>query len=294
MRVLIHQGGPMDAASGPAPLERVEEELQRGSADLVLLSELALSPYYAVSTTPVPTGPVRIDGPEVAAAIGIAKRHSTLIALPFAEREDGPAGVAYNSIVLVGPDGPLEGLVVTGPETGSLVPTYRKVHLSENRSGAVGVHEKYHFRAGAGFVVWETPIGRIAPLICYDRSFPESWRAVADAGAAIVLVPMATSRPERVRMLEAELSVAAVQNGVFALAACKGGTERFDGAEVTYSGGSMVVGPDGTIRARAEAAIGDVFLRAELDPADLAAYGGTFHYRRDRRPDAYGRPNPAR
>lgn len=291
-RVLVHQGGGVSAPVDLAPLEDLDRELERGAADLVLLSELALSPYFAVSAAPVVGGAVRVEGPEVGEAVRVAKRHDVLVALPFAEAAPASGERCFNSIALVGPDGVCDGRYVSGPAAGSAAPTYRKVHLSDNRSGAVGVREPLHFGPGSGFVVWDTPLGRVAPLICYDRSFPESWRAVADAGAEVVVVPIATSRPERLRMLEAELAVAAMQNGVFVVAACKGGTERLGTTEVTYSGGSMVIGPDGIVRARAETAVGNVFLRAELDPADLTAYEATFHYQRDRRPDAYRTVDP--
>ena len=290
IRVLVHQGGPIDRSLSTAVLERVSAELEREPADLVVLSELALSPYFAASRASAVGSSVPVSGPEVRAAAALAGRYGVHLVLPFAEAAG--RGVTFNSVALLGPDGLVPGRLVSGPRAGIATPTYRKVHLSENASATPGVHEKYHFTPGDGFVVWDTAFGHVAPLICYDRSFPESWRAVAAAGAEIAVVPMATSRPERVRMLESELTVAAVQNGIFVVAACKGGSETLDGGHVAYSGGSMVVGPSGTVIDRADAGIGDVFLRAMLDPRALEEYAGTFHYARDRRPNAYLYPAP--
>ena len=218
-------------------------------------------------------------------ATDIAASHGCLIALSIAIGFD--RGVVRNSVVLIDAAGPIPGIRVSGPRFGEFTSTFDKVHLSENNSADPGVHEKYHFAPGDGFVLWETKIGRIAPLVCYDRSFPESWRTVADAGAEVVVVPIATSRPERVRMLEAELSVAAMHNGVFVLAACKAGIEVWDGQAVTYSGGSMAIGPDGVVIARAATSDGNQVLRVVLDPEAIKGYPGTFHYARDRQPSAY-------
>lgn len=285
IRVLVHQGGPIGAPLSLSALDRISAALDEEPADLVVLSELSLSPYFPTTHEPAGGSLTRVDGPEIRAAEALATRHRVLLVLPFAEA--GARGVAYNSAALVGPDGLVPGRMVSGRRAGADVLAYRKVHLSENAGATPGVHEKFHFTAGDGFLVWPTPLGVIAPLICYDRSFPESWRAVAASGAEIVVLPMATSRPERVRMLEAELTVAAVQNGVFVVAACKAGSETIHDATVGYSGGSMVVAPDGSIVARAAAGDPDVLLRAVVDRQALEDYPRTFHYSRDMRPDAY-------
>ena len=288
IRVLVHQGGPVVWPRSTSVLTRLARELDRSAADLVVLSELAFSPYFATAEAIQPDSAATLDGPEVAEAVVVARAHDCLIALPLAL--SGGRGTVRNTCVLVGPDGLVTGRMVSGPNVGAASTVFAKVHLSENRSASPGVHEKYHFVPGDGFLTWGTRLGVVAPLICYDRSFPEAWRTVADSGAEIVVVPIATSRPERVRMLEAELTVAALQNGVFVVAACKAGTETVDGGTVIYSGGSLVVGPDGAVIRRAPSADGDLFFRATLDLEALERYPRTFHYARDRRPGAYLRP----
>ncbi len=285
VRVLIHQGGAAVSALSTAVLARVSAELAVAPADLVVLSELALSPYFATTTAIQPSSAVMVDGPEVAEAIEVARVNKCLIVLPLALASG--RGAVRNACVLLGPDGLVPGRMVSGPRAGTAAPAFAKVHLSENRSTTPGVHEKYHFIPGDGFLIWDTPLGQIAPLICYDRSFPEAWRTVADSGAELVVVPIATARPERVRMLEAELSVGAVQNGVFVVAACKAGPETIGNDTVTYSGGSVAIGPDGAVIERAPSPGGDIFFRATLERAALERYPRTFHYARDRRPGAY-------
>src|SRR3972149_2169156 len=126
IRVLVHQGGPIDRSLSTAVLERGSAELEREPADLVVLSELALSPYFAASRAAAAGG----SGPGAAPGGGVT------------------------SVALLGPDGRVPGRLVSGPRAGIATPTYRKVHLSENASATPGGHEKYHFTPGDGFVVW--------------------------------------------------------------------------------------------------------------------------------------------
>ena len=292
--VLVVQGGPIPwrpRGNTAALAEFVDERLAEQHAQLVVFSELCLTPYFAASRDRswLSEGHTHADE-EIKLLRSIAERHGTHLVVPFAER-DPDASTLYNSTLIIDGNGSIVmGRYCSGPRIGQQTPTFRKVHLSENNSTDPGVHEKYFFTPGEGFVVFDTELGRIAPVICYDRSFPESWRAVADAGAQIVLVPIATARPERVRMLQEELTVAAVQNGVFVVAACKGGSEAGPNALIDYSGGSMVITPSGKVLEQAPLREGDLAIRAQLEATELSVHAQTFHYRRDRRPEAYQQP----
>lgn len=267
----------------------IEPELERQPADLVVLSELATTPFFSVAIDrDWLTAGETLDSPGMSALARLAQAASTHILVPFCER--GGAGELYNAAALFGPDGkPLLGTTVTGPRRGEPASTYRKVHLSENNNTDPGVHEKYYFRPGDGFVVWDTPFGRLGILICYDRSFPEAWRAVRLAGASIVAIPVASSRPERAALFARELELGAVYNGVFAIGACKGGGEELaDGnGSITYFGASQIVSPMGESIAQGPLGEGPAFVRAQLDPALLETHERTYHLMRDRRPDAY-------
>jgi N-carbamoylputrescine amidase len=285
VRIGVWQGGPCHGPLNASVIDRVAEQ-DLSDIDLLVMSELALSPYIAVSPVAMPESAVAVDGPEFERLAELAAASATWLVVSFVERGTG-SGVSYNSVALIGPDGLCAGEVVSGRQRGTSALTYRKVHLSENRSAVTGVHEKYHFKPGDGFLVWRTPLGTIAPIICYDRSFSESWRTVKAAGAEIVVVPIATSRPERVRMLEAELVVAAVQTGVVVASACKSGREELAGATTEYSGGSIIIAPDGEVLARAESGSGDCCVSASVGPDRFRSYARVFHYDRDRRPEAY-------
>jgi beta-ureidopropionase len=289
----------VSAGCGPQPWQahgggsRVADWLQASlegrEVNLVILSELALTPFFSVSRDPswLDAGEP-LDGPELAAVAEAARKLGSYVLAAFAER-DSRTGALFNSAVLIGPDGDIrEGRFCSGHRTGESTAVYRKVHLSENWNADPGVHEKYFFRGGDGFVVYETAFGIFAPLICYDRSFPESWRAVRLGGARFVGVPAAFSRPERVKTFELELQVAAVQNGIFAIAASKGGPERVGGeGSVDYAGGSCVVSPLGDVLARGSGVPGAELVSCTLDIGLLVEHDRTYHLMRDRRPDAY-------
>lgn len=289
--VLVAQLGPQPwstAGGGEGVAAFLRAQLGDASVDLVVLSELATTPYFPTSREKrwINAGEPLL-GPETAPLAELAAQAQTYLVLPFAER--GRDGGLYNSAALIGPDGePRVGRYCTGPRCGESTQTYRKVHLSENRNADPGVHEKYYFRPGEGFVIFETEFGKLAILICYDRSFPESWRAVRLAGARLVALPVVSSRPERAKAFAAELDVAAVQHGVFALAASKGGTESVDGvADVTYFGASRAVSPMGEVLVEGPTATGPEALRCRLDLHDIAVHDKTFHFLRDRRPELY-------
>ncbi len=100
-----------------------------------------------------------------------------------------------------------------------------------------------------GAPVYHTKFGEIGVAICYDRHYPEYMRALALNGAEIVFVPQAGAVDEWPRGLyEAELQVAAFQNGFFT-ALCNSVGEE---SKLTFSGGSFVCDPDGKVIARAD------------------------------------------
>jgi N-carbamoylputrescine amidase len=132
--------------------------------------------------------------------------------------------------------------------------------------------------------VYETAAGRIGVAICYDRHYPEVMRSLALQRADLVVVPQAGMVGEWPDGLyEAELRVAAFQNGYFTALANRVGAEP----GIEFAGESFVCDPDGRVIARA-AASEEAILFADLD-ADVAA---TSHARRlflrDRRPEIVG------
>ncbi len=267
---------------------RLVELLDRGTAgrqpDLVLFSELATTPYFCGADDRRWFGHAEaLDGPSVRLMQDEAKRRQTYILLPFYERGRVP-GEFYNSAVLIDAAGELvPGILPDGRR----VDCYRKCHIPDTYSYEPGLNERYYFKGGPGLPTFETELGRVGVLICYERSFPEAWRTLALQGVQVVLCPVAAYGPARAESFVYELRTAAHQNGVFVVASNKGGPETVE-AERVFGGDSVIVDPMGEVLAEGPKREGPAFLRASLELDRCHEWATRFHFFRDRRPELYG------
>ena len=205
-----------------------------------------------------------IDGVSVSRMRAAAKRLGLFLVVPFYER--AMAGELYNTAILVDDGGEIRG-------------TYRKHHLPMSSH----FNEKFYFRPGnTGFPVFDTPHGRVGIMICYDRHFPESARALGLGGAEYVFVPTATTTRGYSRSVwETELRAHAIANGFYVAGVNRVGVEL----ESTYYGASVFVDPIGEIVAQAGGE--EEVLVADLPRARLEEVRSMWPFYRDRRPDAY-------
>jgi N-carbamoylputrescine amidase len=163
---------------------------------------------------------------------------------------------------------------------GAVLGVTRMAHIIE----APFFHESSYYAPGdKGARVYRTKAGAIGVSICYDRHFPEYMRALALAGADLVVIPQAGTVGEWPEGLyEAEVRVAAFQNGYFAALVNRVGRED----QMVFSGSSFVAGPDGKLLAQASQD-GDDVLVVDLDPAALPTCHARRHFLPDRRPEIY-------
>ena len=132
--------------------------------------------------------------------------------------------------------------------------------------------------------MFKTKAGAIGVSICYDRHFPEYMRALAVAGADLVIVPQAGAVDEWPEGLyEAEMRVAAFQNGYFTALCNRVGKEDC----LDFAGESFVCGPDGEVSLAARRAV-TRFVYAEIDFAKLAESNARRLFLKHRRPELYG------
>jgi N-carbamoylputrescine amidase len=279
-----------DRAANLAAVEAALGEAAAAGSDLVVLPELATTPYFAAEppgayrawAEPVP-GPLseRVGG--LAAALGVA------VVLPLFEH-DPAAGTFHNSAVLLS-----DGQIVPGVDrTGAAHRLARKLHLPVGDEPAPGFDEPAHFTAGGWLGVHDVSGLRLATLICYDRRFPECWRELRALGADLVAVPVAGSGGDSTEFFLGELRTHARENGVFAVAANKIGTEWVGGHPVDNFGESCVIGPDGELLAHRPRADGPGLAWADIDLDVLAATRATLRYFEHRRTDLFpGPPFPA-
>ena len=126
------------------------------------------------------TRSVKLEGPVLDRMGGKARQYNTYVIVPLDLAEED--GTSANAAVLLDRKGEVAGI-------------YRKVHLVAGLGSTTleGGHTP-----GGTFPVFECDFGRIAIQICFDMSFPDGWKALADKGAEIVAVPTMspqTSRP---------------------------------------------------------------------------------------------------
>lgn len=147
-----------------------------------------------------------------------------------------------------------------GPE--GLIARYDKIHLFDvDLPTGERWAESRTFTGGDEAVVADIGPARLGLSICYDLRFPHLYRALAGAGAEVLTVPAAFTRPTGEAHWEVLLRARAIETGSFVLAAAQGGTHE-DG-RATW-GHSMIISPWGEILAHADGDAPGV-IAADLD-----------------------------
>src|SRR6266550_3015889 len=263
-----------------AAVTKVAEAAAAG-ARLVCLPELFRSQYFAQRedaalfdlAEPVP-------GPSTDALSRAAKQAGVVVIAPVFERR--APGLYHNTAVVIDADGRIVGL-------------YRKMHIPDDPA----YYEKFYFAPGdLGFRVFDTQVGRIGTLVCWDQWYPEGARLTALQGAHILLYPTAIGwhPSEKARhgatQLDAWRTIQrshAIANGLYVAAVNRVGHERLDGAGegLEFWGGSFLVDPFGVVVAEAPAP-GEAIVIGEVDLQRIEEVRRGWPFLRDRRIDAYG------
>lgn len=267
MRIaLIQQTATSDRAANLAKgLESMREAAAAG-AQMVCFAELAFEPFYpqrpAVGDPAELAEPV--PGPTTRAFQKAAEELGVVVVLNLFERDDSGT---FDCSPVIDADGKLLGRT-------------RMIHITEYAC----FHEQgYYVPGDTGVTVFDTQVGRIGVAICYDRHYPEYMRALALAGAQVVVVPQAGAVGEWPEGLyEAEMRVAAFQNGYFTALCNRVGEEEC----LTFGGESFVCNPAGLVVARAPQGEESI-LYADLDLNEVADSHAQKLFLRDRRPELY-------
>jgi len=226
------------------------EEASKEGADLVVYAELAFSwfhPQHEAGENVLELAET-VPGPVTDAFRAKAAELGTAVVINLFER-DGDR--TYDCSPVIDSDGSIAG-------------KNRMVHVADLPC----FREKGYYSTGdLGAGVFDTSAGRVGVAICFDRHFPEYMRALALKGAEIVVVPQAGSAGEWPEGLyEAELRVAAFQNGYFAALANRVGKEDC----LEFAGESFVAGPDGRVLARAPSGE-DSILYCDIDLEEIGS-----------------------
>lgn len=197
------------------------------------------------------------DGPTVQFLTKNAKKHRTYIVGCYIEKDGADI---FDTAILCGPDG--------------VIGKHRKVNLW-------GEEQKY-FIPGEDFRVWETELGKIGMLICYDADFPEASRALALQGAEIIICTTAGTKDFDL-FYGNFICSRAYENGCFLVLANRVGVEN----ELTYIGLSKIVNPKGEILA--DAGKEEKLLVGKIDLADIETQRAKVPYLKEFKGEVYQR-----
>jgi beta-ureidopropionase len=245
------------------------EEAGRQGVQVLSFQEVFNQPYFCPSqdskwyaaAEKVP------DGPTVNLMKEYAKKYNMVIVVPIYEEEK--TGIYYNTAAVIDADGTYLG-------------KYRKTHIPQ----VAGFWEKFFFRPGnSGWPVFETAYCKLGVYICYDRHFPEGWRALALNGAEYIVNPSATVKGVSQYLWELEQPASAVANGVYIGASNRIGTEGPWNIGEFY-GSSYVVNPRGEIIVQASDNK-DELIVADMDMEMIREIRNNWQFFRDRRPETY-------
>lgn len=246
------------------------EKAAKQKVQVLCFQEVFTQPYFCPSqdkkwyraTEKIP------DGPTTRLMQRLAKKHGMVIVVPIYEEE--MTGVYYNTAAVIDADGKFLG-------------KFRKIHIPQ----VAGFYEKFFFKPGnLGYPVFDTAFCKLGVYICYDRHFPEGWRALALNGAEYIVNPSATVAGLSQYLWNLEQPAAAVANGVYIGAVNRVGTEKPWSIGKFY-GSSYFVNPRGQILKQASDNR-DELVVADLDMAMVQEVRDLWQFFRDRRPETYG------
>jgi len=265
-------------------LQRIRDAARDG-ARLVCLPELFRSQYFCQTedhaffdlAEPIP-------GPSTEALTRVAREAGVVVIGSLFERR--AAGVYHNTAVVIDADGRLCG-------------KYRKMHIPDDPL----YYEKFYFTPGdLGFRAFDTAVGRIGTLVCWDQWYPEGARLTALQGANVLFYPTAIGwhPDEKTQYGDAQYDAwrtiqraHAIANGVYVAVPNRVGFETGDirgnkatGKGLEFWGGSFIADPFGQIIAQASHDKEEVLV-AEVDLHRMEDVRRNWPFWRDRRVDAY-------
>jgi beta-ureidopropionase len=255
----------------------------RAGADLVVLPELITTGYCLGDELLELAEPV--PGPVTELWAEKARRYGYYLVAGLCRCDADVPSLLYNSAVLIGPDGRVEGVY-----SKVALPLYLGTWLDDQGNPMIWQEAEF-FRRGNSLPVFQTALGTVGIQICQDAVYPEFTRVQVLKGAQIVVqlfnaVAIPTAHEADITALLSRAH--AFDNSVFIVAANKCGVETYDHAGKTCSfafyGESHVVDPRGNFVAKAAPEVEELLV-AEIDPGEVRKVQWQTKFIRDWRPE---------
>jgi len=285
------QVGLIQLSCSPDPDANLQKAVQRireagrNGAQIICLPELFRTQYFCQREDPALFDLAEtIPGPTTDAISKAATEAKAVVVTSVFEKRT--RGLYHNTAVVIGSDGAIKGL-------------YRKMHIPDDPL----YYEKYYFTPGdLGFKAFDTDVGRIGTLVCWDQWYPEGARLTALQGAQVLFYPTAIGwhpaekEQHGVAQHDAWRTIQrahAIANGVFVAVVNRVGHETGNirgneakGAGLEFWGGSFLADPFGRVLAEASHDREEI-LCAEVNLSEIDETRRNWPFLRDRRIESY-------
>lgn len=273
-------------------MEKLCDMAAEAGASLIVLPELALTGYYlkadALRALAVPQ-----DGSWSAPLRAAAKKHHLIIAVGYPELAPASEALAASAASAASATSAAPGSITPGRPAPSMYNSCLLIGsdgqiIGNARKRYLWGREKRLFLRGASFDVFETELGKLSVLLCYDMEYPEPSRIAALKGADLLLCPAAWSRKAAHRW-----RVETAANALFNLVYVAGANFL----DENCCGNARIVGPDGTVIAEGytpeagtaagngSAVLEEGIVTALIRPEELERCREEIPYRKDLNPD---------
>ena len=240
----------------------IREAAEKG-AQLVMFPELQLTPFFPqYENEDVSDYVMTFNHPYVKGIRDVCRKNHIFSSPNFYIEENGKR---YDMSFLI-------------DDGGNIIGTQKMVHVAQCEQF---YEQSYYTPSEEGFSVFDTKIGKIGIVVCFDRHYPESIRTEALRGAELILVPTANTTAEPLEMFQWELRVQAFQNSVNIAMCNRAGREDV----MVFYGESLVSGYDGELVA--VAGRGEELLVTEIDLPEASAARNKKPYTLLRRTELY-------
>lgn len=239
------------------------ETAAKNGAKLICFPELQLNPFFpqyeGVDTS---NYSLSIDDEKIK-KIQEKSQELNIITIPnIYLKEDSRY---YDASLLINNDGEISGVS-------------KMVHIMES---SMFYEQDYYSPSDTGFQVYDTPVGRIGIIVCFDRHISESFRLCALNGADLIIIPAANIKDEPLEKFQWEVRIPAMQNNIFVAMCNRVGKE----GEMNFAGESIVVDPNGDIIVKSDDK--EQIVYADIDISKVVESRDVRPYINLRRPEVY-------
>lgn len=245
-------------------LDLIEVAAKNG-AELICFPELQLNPFFPQYEGVDTSGYVLSINDEKIKRIQEKCREFNIIAVPNIYLKESDK--YFDASLLINRNGQIMGVS-------------KMVHIMRCHQF---YEQDYYHPSDTGFRVYDTPIGRIGIIVCFDRHIAESFRLCALQGAKIIIIPTANIKDEPLEKFEWEIRIPAMQNNVFVAMCNRVGKE----GEMDFAGESIVVDPNGDVVVKADEK--EQIVYADIDLDKVYKYREQRPYISLRRPQIYSK-----